>query len=218
MACAFLAVALLDFFHTLSYVGMPALITPSSLEKTINFWLPARVISAVALLMVAALPLSTRLNQQMRGLALLATLIMVAGLVTLGLFFPETAPRTFIPDHGLTLFKIGVEYAIVAVYGLTLALLIRNWRRERDDFRALLITGLWILIGELSLTVYATVGNLHNLLGHLGKTWGEGFVFWAIYAQAIDEPHRRLRESERRAAPQRGTDPRPAAGKPGVAG
>ena len=199
LACAFLAVALLDFFHTLSYAGMPALITPSSLEKTINFWLPARVISAVALLMVTMLPLQTVLNLRMRRLMLAATLIMVVGLVTLGLFFPETAPRTFIPGQGLTLFKIGMEYAIIAVYGLTLALLIRNWRRERDDFRALLITGLWILlIGELSLTVYATVGDLHNLFGHLGKTWGEGFVFWAIYAQAMDQPYRLLARNQAR--------------------
>lgn len=201
LACAFLAVALLDFAHTLSYSGMPDLVTPSSPEKAINFWLPARVIGASALLIAAVLPLQTLLNRQMRRLMLLATLFMVAGLVTLGLFFPETAPRTFITGQGLTRFKITVEYVIMAIYSVALLFLIRGWRRDRDHFQALLMTGLWILLlGEFSLTLYTTVIDLDNLLGHIFKTWGNGVVFWAIYAQALREPHRRLQQSECRLA------------------
>ncbi len=62
LACAFLAVALLDFVHTLPYAGMPDLVTPSSLEKAIIFWLPARLLSALALLAAAALPPQTALS------------------------------------------------------------------------------------------------------------------------------------------------------------
>ena len=197
LACAFLAVALLDFVHTLSYLGMPDLITPNSIEKAINFWLPARMISALALLMVALLSPETSLSWPIRWLALAATLTLISVIIMLGLFFPDTAPRTFIAGEGLTPFKIGVEYAVSMVCGIAMALLIREWQREHDRFRALLITGLWILLlGELALTFYATVTDLHNLLGHIFKTWGDGFVFWAVYTRALDEPYRRLLQSE----------------------
>ena len=59
LACAFLGVGLLDFGHMLSYKGMPDFVTPSSPQKAIDFWLAARLLSALALLAVAVLPWST---------------------------------------------------------------------------------------------------------------------------------------------------------------
>ncbi len=137
----------------------------------------------------------------MRGWLLAVTLIVIGVIIAMGLFFPDTAPRTFIPGQELTPFKTAVECLVAAIYAIALIRLIRDWRPDRDRFRALLITGIWILLmGELSLTIYATVTDLHNLFGHLGKTWGEGLVFWAIYRQALEEPHRRLQQSEHRLA------------------
>ncbi len=203
LACAFLAVALLDFIHTLSYPGMPDLVTPSSVEKAINFWLPARIISALALLTAAVLTPQTALSGRMRVQGLAATLIIISGVIAAGLFLPDIAPRTFIDGQGLTPFKITVEYTVIALYGITLVLLIRGWRQERDRFRALLISGLWfLLLGELSLTLYFMSTDLDNLLGPVCKTWGDGFIFWAVYVQAMDDPHRRLRRSERLLAQQ----------------
>jgi hypothetical protein len=49
---AFLGVCLIDMAHTLSFAGMPELVTPSSPEKAINFWLAGRCLAAAALLAV----------------------------------------------------------------------------------------------------------------------------------------------------------------------
>lgn len=57
LGTGFLAVALIDIAHTLSYQGMPALITPSGPEKAINFWLAARCTAALVFLAVALVPL-----------------------------------------------------------------------------------------------------------------------------------------------------------------
>lgn len=56
LSCAFLAVGLLDFAHMLSYAGMPDFVTPSGVQKGIDFWLAARFLAAVALLAVALMP------------------------------------------------------------------------------------------------------------------------------------------------------------------
>ncbi|MCB1769448.1 MAG: response regulator [Candidatus Competibacteraceae bacterium] len=198
LACAFLAGALLDCAYLFSFPGMPPLVTPNSLEKALNFWLPARLMGTLALLAVAALPSTAVLGPRQRGWLLIMTLAVVGVIIALGLFFPQHAPRTFIPEQGLTRFKIGVEYAIMALYGVALIGLIRDWRREHDAFRAWLITGLWILgVGELNLTLFATLADRHQMLGHLCQAWGSGLVFWAVYTEALEEPHHRLQISER---------------------
>ncbi len=53
LGTGFLAVTLIDLAHTLSFAGMPDLVTPSSPEKAINFWLAARFIAAAILLAFA---------------------------------------------------------------------------------------------------------------------------------------------------------------------
>ena len=47
LSTGFLAVALLDIGHTLSYTGMPDFVSPSGAEKAIWFWLSARIASAL---------------------------------------------------------------------------------------------------------------------------------------------------------------------------
>src|SRR3989344_663428 len=60
---AFLVVALIDLAHTLSYAGMPALVTPNSPDKSINFWLAARLIATTSLLALAFRPTNQKLSR-----------------------------------------------------------------------------------------------------------------------------------------------------------
>ena len=55
IASAFLAVALLDTGHLLSYLGMPDFVSTGSSTKSINFWLSARFIAAMALLIAVCI-------------------------------------------------------------------------------------------------------------------------------------------------------------------
>lgn len=56
LGISFLGVAVLDFLHLMSYVGMPDAITPNSPHKSMFFWLAARLLAAVVLLLYALLP------------------------------------------------------------------------------------------------------------------------------------------------------------------
>src|SRR5690606_24609124 len=80
LACGFLGVALLDFSHTLSYAGMPDYITANSVEKGINFWLAARYLVALTLLLVVlpdARALSAPPRAAPRQVLMAATLALV---------------------------------------------------------------------------------------------------------------------------------------------
>jgi len=50
LGCAFLAIGLMDFMHTLGYSGMPAFITPNSSLKSTQFWIAVRMYSALTFL------------------------------------------------------------------------------------------------------------------------------------------------------------------------
>ena len=59
LACAFLGVALLDFAHMSSFPYMPEFFRPSYPGKAIDFWLAARSMAAIALLVTAVVPWNT---------------------------------------------------------------------------------------------------------------------------------------------------------------
>src|SRR5574343_736494 len=105
LGCAALCVALIDLGHTLSYKGMPDLLTPSGAEKAINFWLAGRLVAALSLVVVAYR--QARLWSPLHcHLALTTSLATATAIWWICLLHPESLPRTFIPGSGLTPLKI----------------------------------------------------------------------------------------------------------------
>ncbi|HLY96119.1 MAG TPA: MASE3 domain-containing protein, partial [Sideroxyarcus sp.] len=115
LACASLAVGLIDFAHMMSFAGMPQWVTPSGPEKAINFWLAARFIFALALLAVALRPWAPLRRPGFRYVLLGAALGISAVVYWIGLFYQDSLPHTFIDGKGLTPLKIAAEYVIVAI-------------------------------------------------------------------------------------------------------
>src|SRR5690606_7863080 len=99
VAVLFLGVALLDFSHTLSFAGMPDFITPNNPEKAILFWLAARTLAAVALLVAAFRSWAKPAQSRWIAVPLLA---LVIALHLWFLYYPHTLPRTYIQGEGLT--------------------------------------------------------------------------------------------------------------------
>lgn len=204
LGCAFLAIALLDLAHMLSYAGMPDWVTPASPEKAIGFWLMSRLLLALTLLAVAFQVTPQR--RLSRPLLLLATLAVVGGCFYLQLFQPQLWPRTFIEGQGLTGFKIAVEWAIIAL------LLIAAWRfwlvrRERPSWQVegMLAAALISVFAELCFTAYSNVNSLFSLLGHLYKVLAYCFIYQVVFVANVRAPYARLavEKAERDAAEKR---------------
>ena len=51
-----LAVLLIDLAHTLSFPGMPPLVSDSTVQKAITFWLAGRLAAVIGFLLLALLP------------------------------------------------------------------------------------------------------------------------------------------------------------------
>ncbi|MFZ6748445.1 bifunctional diguanylate cyclase/phosphodiesterase [Undibacterium sp. Ren11W] len=192
LGAGFLAVSMIDFAHTLSFAGMPDLITPSDPEKAINFWLAGRYTAAAVLLGVAIFPLKQWSIRRCKA-AILIAFVFVGIVWWMGLNSVGWLPRTFIHGQGLTAIKIGAEYLLALLYGVAAILLYRQSRRiDNEDLRWLAAAS-WVLgLAEMFFTLYQDVTDTFNLLGHLYKVIAYIMVYLALFAAGVLAPYREL--------------------------
>ena len=199
IAISMLASGILDFSHMLSYDGMPDFVTPASPEKAINFWLAARLISALGLLAIAFHSWQVPLSMRRSRLLLYTMLLLVSMLHALFLLSPESLPRTFVPGEGLTALKIASEYALIGLLLLAAARFALYLRRPRQfNATGFLAATLLLAQGEFFLTLYAEVSDHYNLAGHLYKIAGFIFLYRAVYVEALKRPYKLLHQSRAR--------------------
>ncbi|MEL0168388.1 MAG: EAL domain-containing protein [Pseudomonadaceae bacterium] len=196
LACGFAGVAILDFSHMLSFQGMPDFVTPADPEKAITFWLAARGMAAGTLLWVALRPWKAS-GQRFERWAILGLSLLAVAVVHFTVFVhPHLLPRTFVSGQGLTTFKIGSEYLLIAVHLFTAFSFWRSMRTPQPfNIAALFCASLAMALGELCFTLYATVTDQFNLLGHLFKVIAYWLLYKGIFVEAIEQPYDQLAQS-----------------------
>lgn len=198
LACLFLGVAVLDFSHLLSYQGMPDFVTPSGPDKTIDFWLAARSLAALALMAAAVLPM-TRAPLAFRYGLLVTVAVIVAGLHVLFLYFPHWVPTSFDETTGLTPYKIGFEYILVLVYGTAGYLLWQRSVANRGvDTLYLSVAAAIMALSELLFTLYMNLFDIYNVTGHLYKVVAYIFLYRALVVAGIVAPYQAVASSNSR--------------------
>lgn len=195
LGCCFLGVAVLDFTHMLSYLGMPDFLTPSDPEKAIDFWIAARLLAALGLLLAVLLPWRARPGLA-PGLLLLAVGAYVGLAHALFLPRPEWAPHTFIPGQGLTGVKIGIEIGLVLLFTASVVVLLRRMRAPcAFDAAALLGAAGLMALSELFFTMYAQVTDVYNFAGHIYKIGAHALLLRALVIDGIRRPYAALERS-----------------------
>lgn len=194
LGIAFLGVGLLDFLHALSYVGMPDAITGNSSQKSIFFWLAARLLAAVALLIYAGLPAIPDVSNLRKRLALVLMLGLVGGVAYVGLVWPDQVPALFVEGQGLTPLKIAIEWLIIALNVLALAVYwLRRRALERECVMALSFCVALSATSELFFTMLGVVDkDGANVIGHFYKIAAYLYLFHATFNEALRRPFERL--------------------------
>ncbi len=184
---------LLDFAHMLSVPGMPEFVTPPSMQKSISFWLAARYLPAVGLL-VMALRRSEPLPSPGARYGLLLGVLAYVGLVYwVVLFRMEQLPAFFIAGQGLSPLKIQLEYLLVGIYGAAAFLFF--WRSRQiggvnvaDLFAAAALAA----VSELCFTLYRSHADLFNTVGHIYKIVSYYFIYRAVFMDSVRQPFEAL--------------------------
>lgn len=193
LACGFFAVGLLDFGHMLSYKGMPDFVTAASPQKAIDFWLSARYAAALTLLTVALRPWLPLRNPLVRYRLLAIAVGFSAVVYWLELYLPEVWPATFVEGQGLTAFKIGAEYGVVALL-VVAAMRFYDKANRTASFDAvnLFTAAIVSILSELCFTLYSNVNDIFQLLGHAYKVVAYIFIYRAVFISSVREPYEQL--------------------------
>jgi diguanylate cyclase (GGDEF)-like protein len=195
LGSAFLGAALFDTFHFLSYIGMPDFFSPNSPNKSILFWLAARIMVGIGILLYVIWPWQSQSNAINYQRTLSITLIIVLVLSLTILFYPHALPTMFTTGVGLSDIKIMMEWLVFGMYLLSAGILYRK-RHSNDKFniKYLMLALMLMAFGELFFTIYTHVSNTANLLGHVYKVFGYYFLYRAIFSETVRQPFQQIQK------------------------
>lgn len=193
MLAGFVVVMGCDLMHALTYEGMPLLLTESSTPQAIFFWLMGRSFEVLTLGAVA-LGLAPRLS---RSALLSIGLAGAVAIIAFGSYALDWFPSTFVAGEGVTSFKAGYEYALIALNGMLALLLWRKAMREDSNQHALLaFSCLMMAMGGFAFTAYISPSDFQNVVGHLYKVGAYACLYRATFIASIQAPYAALQASE----------------------
>ena len=164
----FLASAVIDILHILSYGGMPQTIIFPTVNTAIYFWLTARFIVAAGLLISVFIKPSTRSKLSIAGSVAIAFVVAMAVFLAVYYFVPQLPSMAKV--FGLTIVKIEVEIFLMFLFAATAFL---YWYESRKLGAVppyyFLLFFVFTIFSEFQFTLYPGAYYFHNMLGHIFK-------------------------------------------------
>ncbi len=199
LGSVFLAIGMLDAFHTLSFKGMPAfLIENNCANRATTLWIIARMITALGFLAASLIPINVkfRTNRIVFVAVPFAISILVLYLVT---YYPTLLPPMYIEGIGLTPYKISLEYLIIILVAISILMFIREYKATKNKMVLLLCISLEIgIFSEAAFVLYFSVYDIYNYLGHVYKFVAFFIIFRAIFINEVQEPYRKLSKAKQK--------------------
>lgn len=184
LCLTFCGVALIEFAHAVSYLGMPDFITLNSVNKASTYWIVFNLLFGAGL--VAAVFAGNRVKRVRQVTLLLASFILatIILIIMIAYYLPFLPPMYNPAAGSQTQIKVILEYVIIFLFVLAAAKLLNKKQVDRQDYflcLALIIGAL----SEVAFTFYSNAYDLYNLLGHVFKVSSYGFIFKALSDEAV---------------------------------
>lgn len=198
VSTTFFIVGCIDFLHVISYKGMPYTFAASSVKMATAYWIIARLIMATGLFAASIIPFfkKSKVNEK---------LILFFSILVVFIFFHivthklDSLPPLFIEGKGLTKLKIHLEFVVMFLQIAAIINFVKSYRKTVDKYLIILSSSLVLLtFSEALFTLYKSVYDTFNLLGHMYKTAGFYLVYYSIFKYNIDKPYIRLKEMQER--------------------
>ncbi|WP_419955725.1 MASE3 domain-containing protein [Neobacillus niacini] len=181
LAFTFFVVGMFDLFHTLSFKGMPFFITASSVQKATWFWIIGRVIQSILMLSLILIP-ERKIKRDYRIVSLIVGFGLTSIIGYIILAFEKDLPLLVIEGKGTTLLKNGLEYGVSFILFISLTVsLYQYYLEKQNDNLYFALAFVFLLLTELIFTIYQSVFDLDNFLGHIYKVFGFYFILKGFY-------------------------------------
>ncbi len=191
---AFLAVAVVDLFHTLAYYGM-GVFPGYDANLPTQLWIAGRYLLSLALL-IAPFTVGRRLSVPAVLVGFVAADLLIFAVIFTGIF-----PTAYITGIGLTSFKIASEYVVSFFFLLAIFFLLRKRHALSPDLTRMMVAALVVsIVSEMAFTLYTDVYGITNMIGHLFKVVAYFLVYKALVETSLVKPYdslfRELKKSE----------------------
>ena len=181
LGIGYLCVAIVDVFHLLSYQGMGVL--SNTRDDATRLWIAARALQAAATFAFVLLARMRRTASPALAFGVIGSLTVLA---LLSVFWWDVFPLCFVQGVGITPFKKASEYAISAVFAISIVLLAQRSETMDKRERTLLCASFALTIAsELVLTLYVSAYGAQNLIGHYLKIAAFFLAYQALFAGKI---------------------------------
>jgi len=181
LGIAYLYIGAIDYMHALSLEGV---FSTEHHTTSIELWYAARYLQGFALLLA---PLFV--SRKIRSGVTLAAFAAVA-LALLGAVYSGTVPDYYVPGKGLTAAKTVSGYLVSGIFAFSL---VHLWRvREqfdRDVFRMLVLSVLFLIAAELSAVFYTDAFVYNSVAGHYLKIVSFYLVYKAVFVTGLTRPY-----------------------------
>lgn len=188
-----LLMAMVDFYHTMSFKGMPDFLIPcTTANRATTFWIIGRLIGGVGLLTAGMIPADTKLRVH-KSVFFIAPVLISLVILNLVTYCPGLIAPMYIEGQGLTALKITLEYIVILMMLIACFFLIREYGRNNDRFVMILSCAMIVgFFSELSFTLYVDVYGIYNYLGHLLKFIMYFIIFRVVFIRNIRQPYLEL--------------------------
>ncbi|WCN39365.1 bifunctional diguanylate cyclase/phosphodiesterase [Aneurinibacillus uraniidurans] len=194
---SFFAVATIDLFHTLSYQGMPFLVTESSMQKASWFWIIARITEAMSFLCILMIK-DGKENTYWRKWIYLFSFVYTSLIIFVVIKYVNWLPVLVNEKAGTTPLKTYLEYFVVFLHLTTLVVILLEYKKMRNAAILSMASAIiFLVVSEWNFAFYKSVYDFDNLFGHIYKFLGYYFLLEAIYVTSVKEPYLRQVETEK---------------------
>lgn len=196
LGCAFLTMGFLDAFHTLSFKGMADFfVSNATANRATTLWVMSRIIGSIGFLASVYIPVNYKcqINKVFFSAVSLAFSIFMFIITT---YFPHVFPAMLIEGVGLTKVKTFMEYLIIFIMIITLAMVYIEYKKTNTRREYMFMIALIVLIfSEFAFTNYGSVYDAFNYIGHIYKIIAYMIFYKAIYIENISEPYREMKKA-----------------------
>lgn len=181
---ALMIIGAIDFLHMLAYHGM-GVMQVTGADAATQLWIAGSILSGATFLF-APLFVKRKIPQGVVPVVYgLAAAVMIWAILC-----SKTFPSCFIEGVGLTSFKIGAEYAVIAasIAGMVWMSQVKS-TLPQDLYNSLMWAMATSVFSGLCFTFYTDVYGFANFVGHILKLVSYCLIFRGVVLRGLDAPY-----------------------------
>ena len=188
---SYLFVGIMTILHALAYKGMNIFMPFNDPNLATQLWLLIRYMTAAAFFMAPFFA-----GKKIKANIVLFVFLIFFGLLILAVFPWDIFPTAYQNGAGLTPFKKISEYILSLIFlGSLVTLYYKREKFDKSILRLLIASTVLSVITEFIFTLYISVYDYFNLVGHLLLVSSSFLVYLAIIEISLTKPYQILSRS-----------------------